>query len=105
MSSGEIAADVVSKALETEDLTETFLSNYQINWKKDFGEDLEILSRFLKEKHINSTKKYFQIAFKDKKLTELLIRILTGQISIKENQWKIAKRFIYGPIKSPFSEI
>jgi len=44
------------------------------------------LSKFLKEKHINSTEEYFKIAIKNKKLTELLIKIFTGQISLKENK-------------------
>ncbi len=105
MSSGEIAANVVSKALDIQDLKESFLSNYQINWKKDFGEDLELLSRYLKGNHIHSTEQYFKIASRDKKLTELLIRILTGQKSLKDNKWKIARRFIYRSIKSPFSKV
>lgn len=103
MSSGEIAANVVSKALETEDLSDTFLSNYQTNWKKDFGEDLDMLSESLEVKRKGSTENYFKIASKDKKLTELLIRIMTGQISIKKNKWKIARRLVLGSIKSPFS--
>jgi len=104
MSSGEIAANVVSEAIESEDTSENFLSRYQDDWKKDFGEDLDLLSSSLNVKRNKSTEKYFKIASKDKKLTELLIRILTGQISIKENKYKIVKRLIYGSIKSSFSK-
>ena len=103
MSSGEIAAEVVTEAIEAEDTSETFLSKYQTNWRKDFGKDLDILSSSLNVKRGQSTEKYFKIASKDKKLTELLIRIMTGQISIKENKYKMARRLIYASVKSPFS--
>jgi len=102
MSSGKIAADVVTKALEIEDTSEKFLSNYQKKWRKDFGEDLDLLSSSMNVKRNQDTERYFKIASKDRKLTELLIRILTGQISIKENKYKVAKRLLYATMKSPF---
>lgn len=104
MSSGEIAADVIAEAIKAEDASENFLSKYQTNWRKDFGEDLDILSSSLNVKQGQSTEKYFKIASKDRKLTELLIRIMTGQISIKENKYKVARRLVYASIKSPFSK-
>jgi len=102
MSSGEIAADIVTKALEIEDTSEKFLSNYQKKWKKDFGEDLDLLSSSMNVKRNQDTEKYFRIASKDRKLTELLIRILIGQTSIKENKYKVARRLLYATMKSPF---
>ncbi len=99
MSSGEIGANVISKALESENTSEAFISKYQTYWKKDFGKDLDLLISSFKVKQKQSTEKYFKMASKDKKLTELLIRSITGQISIKDNKWKIAKRIILGSIK------
>ncbi len=100
MSSGEIGANVVSKALESENTSEAFLSKYQTYWKKDFGEDIDLMLSSINVRQEQSIEKYFKMASKDKKLTELLIRSLTGQISIKDNKWKIARRIISGTIKS-----
>jgi geranylgeranyl reductase family protein len=100
MSSGKIGANVVLNSLESEDTSESFLANYQKNWRRDFGDDLDLLIDMLKEKHKTSTEEFFKNASKDKKLNELLIKIMTGQISVKDNKWKIARRLILKSIKS-----
>jgi len=102
MRSGEIAANVISNALESENTSESFLCNYQKVWKKDFGEDIDLLIGSINVNKEQSIENYFNIASKDKKLTELLIKILTGQASIKKNKWKIARRIIFGSVKSRF---
>ena len=41
MTSGKIAAEVISEALKTGDTTARFLSKYESMWKKDFGKDIK----------------------------------------------------------------
>jgi len=49
MSSGEIAARVITEALEAGETDERFLSMYQKNWKNDFGKDIKLLLRSAKQ--------------------------------------------------------
>jgi len=104
MSSGEIGASVVSNALECDNTSESFLAGYQHNWRKDFGEDLDLLIKFLKVEKKPSAEEFFKNASKDKKLNDLLIKIMTGQISVKDNKWKVARRIVLNSIKSRFSK-
>jgi geranylgeranyl reductase family protein len=103
MSSAEIGAKVILNALDSQDTSEAFLENYQTKWKKDFGDDIDLLIKALKVKKRPSTENFFKNASSDKKLNDLFIKILTGQISIKENKWKIARRIILTTLKSRFT--
>lgn len=98
MSSGEIASQVVIEALENDDTSKQFLSKYETNWKKDFGKDLDILLN-LSKNWAGETDKFIRILSKDKKLTEFVLGVLHGRISISEYRWKIIIRYLYAFLK------
>lgn len=104
MSSGKIAAQVITESLETGDTSEKFLSNYQKNWKKDFGKDIEILLRLTKNIRVD-TEKFVKLASRDKKLADISLDILHGNVSISEYSWKLITRYLYANFKELFSKI
>ena len=103
MSSGKIAAQVISKSLEADDASEKFLSKYQENWKKDFGKDIETLLRSTKNMR-NQTEKFLKLASRDAKLADIALGILHGGISIREYRWKLIRRYLYVIFKELFSK-
>jgi len=102
MSSGKIAAQVISESLENDDASEKFLSKYQKNWKKDFGKDIEILLRSTKNLTIQ-TEKFVKLASRDEKLADIALSILKGDISIHKYRWKLIRRYLYVYFKELFS--
>lgn len=100
MSSGEIAAEVISKALETEETGEQFLSKYQAEWKKGIGKEINLLYNLARRQRKKPNEKIFIIANNDEKFSELLLGIMTGQLNIQEYKWKIIRRYLYGYIKN-----
>jgi len=103
MSSGKIAAQVISESLETDDASEKFLSKYQENWKKDFGKDIEILLRSTKNLTMK-TEKFVKLASRDEKLADIALSILHGEVSIHDYRWKLTKRYLYVYFKEVFSK-
>jgi len=101
MSSGEIAAGVITEALETGNTGEKFLSKYQVNWKKDFGKDIEILLRSTKNFR-EQTEKFLKLASRDKKLADITLGMLHGRLSIREYRWKLIGRYLYVYFKDLF---
>ena len=98
MSSGEIAAEVITEALDKNNTTEKFLSRYQKIWNNDFGRDLKILYRTSKFWSRNN-EKLVRIISKDRKLSELVLDLITGQRDIRKCMGKIIKRGLYLNLK------
>ncbi len=96
MSSGKIAAEVCSEALEANDTSAVFLSKYQRLWKDDFGEEITlcllILNRLLKD---DRDEKYIRLVSNDKQIIDMLLNMLHDHVRIQNYKWKIAKRFAY----------
>jgi len=105
MSSGEIAAETVEKALLKKDTSEKMLSDFQKNWKKDFGKDLRLIN-ILSERQRTSkmSEKNFSLVNKDEKLKKLILNVFSGNISLSEYKWKILRRYIYCYIKDIFEK-
>lgn len=99
MSSGKIAAEVISEALEKNDPTEKFLSKYQTLWQNDFGKDINLILKVVKRGSVEYTERVIDIASKDKKLTNLMMGVIAGELSVQEYKWKIARRFFYSSLK------
>jgi geranylgeranyl reductase family protein len=99
MSSGEIAAEVITESLENEETSEQFLSKYQVNWKKDIGMDIDLLCRLTRRQRREPTEKFIKLASRDKKLAELVLGIMIGQLSVQKYKWKIIRRYLYGSIR------
>ncbi len=99
MASGKIAADVISEALEKDDTREEFLSKYQTVWKKDFGKDINLILKVVKRGSVEYTERVIDIASKDHKLTDLMMGVIAGELSVQEYKWKIGKRFFYCSLK------
>jgi len=106
MSSGEHAANTILELLSEMRTDETSLSKYEESWKNDFGKELNILKKVVKRQSPRSVEKLFKKAHNDKKLTELLIEIMLGKLSIAECKNEIIKRYIYASLKSilPFKQ-
>ena len=99
MASGEIAAEVIVKAIKANDTSSSFLSMYQKQWKKDFGKDIKILLRTTKQ-WSKGNENFVKLASKDEKLTDVILSILHGGLSIEEYKWKLARRYIFVYLKN-----
>lgn len=100
ISSGEIAARVITESLEVGDTSEKFLSKYQVKWKQDFGKDIEI---FLRSAKIGKkAEKLVKFATRDEKLAEIALGVLHGRLSVQEYRWKLIRRYIYDSVKDLF---
>jgi len=96
MTSGKIAAEVCTEALEAGDTSAAFLSKYQRLWKNDFGKEIKLCLLILKgllEK--NSGEKYVRLVSRDTQIADMVLTLLNNQGRLQEIQWKLAKRFIY----------
>ena len=102
MSSGKIAAEVITEALENKETSEKFLSKYQVNWKKDIGREIDMLLRITRKQRRKPNEKLIKLASRDKKLAELVLGIMSGELSVEEYKWKIIRRYLYGSIRDLF---
>jgi geranylgeranyl reductase family protein len=98
MSSGEIAAGVITKALEVSDTSEIFLSMYQKNWKKDFGKDIESLIGSSSSMGGN-LEKFVRLASKNEKLADIAIGVLQGRLSIQDYNLELIVRYLFASFK------
>ena len=103
MYSGRIAANVIIDSLENDDTSSNFLSKYEKNWKKDFGKDLKL---FYKSARLwrSENEKFIKHVSKDKILSEMLLDIAGGNISIYKSRGKIITRYLYCVIKDAFKK-
>jgi len=100
MSSGEHAANTILDILSGARIDETSLSKYEESWKNDFGKELDILKKVVKRQSPSSVEKLFKKAHNDKRLTELLIEVMLGRLSIAEYKNEIIKRYLYASLRS-----
>ena len=103
MTTGKIAGDVITEALEAEETNEQFLSRYQTIWKKGIGKDIDFLIRLAKRQKQKPSDKLFRIANRDKILGEIILGVAAGNLNLQENKHKLIRRYIYGSIKDFFS--
>ncbi|KYK20583.1 hypothetical protein AYK21_05860 [Thermoplasmatales archaeon SG8-52-2] len=101
MVSGEIAAEVIAKALEKGNTSEKFLSKYQKIWYKDFGKDLKLLHGIsgIWEK---DDEKLIEIICKDKKLSEYCVDAIVGKINARTCRKKMTRRLLFIKLFSRF---
>lgn len=101
MVSGEIAAEVVKKALEKNDASEGFLSRYQKFWYKEFGKDLKFLYKtsMLWGK---DNQKYIDTLCNDEKLSEYAVDAIIGRINARKCRRKMIRRMAYLKIRDIF---
>jgi geranylgeranyl reductase family protein len=98
MLSSEIAANIISKALNSGKTDEGFLSRYQKIWKKEFGRDIK-LYYMVGKKQSKRANTMVTLIKKDKIFADIILGILLGDISIYEYRWKLRRRFIYVYLK------
>ena len=100
MASGEIAAKVISQAIEDGEYSSRMLSEYQTTWMEDFGMELKMAASLQKlaAKFNPSFEIGIQIAGVDEKLTKIYADVVHGRISLTET--KIGKLFSRLPISS-----
>jgi flavin-dependent dehydrogenase len=99
MASGQIAAEVIGEALEKNQMTEEFFARYQNRWKKDFGKDIGLILKVVKRGSVEYAEKLFTVADKDDKLTNLMMGVILGELSVQQYKWKIMRRFFYSSLK------
>jgi len=96
MSSGKIAAEVCTEALEADDTSAFFLSKYQQLWKNDFGKEIKLCLFILKGLlERNSGEKYVRLLSMDTQIVDMVLTLLNNQGRLNDYQWKLAKRFVY----------
>jgi flavin-dependent dehydrogenase len=100
ITSGELAAETITEALEKNSTTEEFLSKYQTVWQKDFGKDIDLILKVVKRGSMEYAERVFKIAFCNPILTDLMMGVITGQTSVKQNKWKMMRRFLYSSFKN-----
>ncbi len=100
MSSGEIAAKMIIKALQKGDVSSAFLSNYEKLWKKDFGKDIEVINNLLSKESSQDFEELFRTIGSDKLLSELFLGVLTGELSANKYKGKIIRRYLACSIKN-----
>lgn len=99
MASGQIAADVIANALEKKQITQDFLAQYQTRWQNDFGKDIDLILKVIKRSSVEHTEKIIKIACKDEILTNVMMGVIAGELSVQKFKWKIIKRFFYSSLK------
>lgn len=100
MVSGQIAAEVIAEALKKKQTSKEFLSKYQTRWQKDFGKDIDLISKVVKRGSMEYAETVFKIACKDPVLTDLIMGVITGQLSVQQYKWKILRRVFYSSLKN-----
>ncbi len=100
MVSGQIAADVITEALEKQQTNQEFLSQYQTRWQNDFGRDIDLILKVVKRGSMEYAEKVFKIACKDPVLTDLMMGVITGQFSVQQYKWKIVRRFFSSSLRN-----
>jgi geranylgeranyl reductase family protein len=100
MASGQIAADVITEALKKKQTTQEFLSHYQTRWQNDFGKDINLILKVVKRGSVEHTEKVIKIASKDEILTNIMMGVIAGELSVQKFKWKIIKRFFYSSLKN-----
>ena len=103
MASGKIAATVCSEALDKNDVSKHYLSQYQHRWYEQFGKDLKLLGRFNKY-WAKDTEKIVRLLSKDDLFAKLIVGITGGRISASEYKTKLMIRYIYVLIKDVFTK-
>jgi len=94
MSSGQIAANVTAEALESSDTREKFLSKYETIWKNDFGKDIKLFLR-VQNQWGEKTEKFLKLVSRDKKISEMALGIVTGNLRMHKYRWKLSRRTLY----------
>jgi len=101
MSSGEIAANVAAESIKAGDTSEKFLSIYQKKWKNDFGKDLDEFLRM----HMyvgKNMEKFVRFASKDKKLADVALGILHGELGVRDHKMELTYRVLINSFKDVF---
>jgi len=100
MVSGQIAATVIAEALEKQQTDEALLSKYQTRWQNDFGKDIKLILQVVKRGSMEYAEKVFEIACKEPVLTNLMMDVITGQVSVQQYKWKIVRKYISSSLKN-----
>jgi geranylgeranyl reductase family protein len=98
MVSGKIAAEIIAEALEKNDVTEHFLTKYQYRWQHSFGKEIDLILKVVKRGSVDYTEKVIRIASADEKLTDMMMGVIAGELSVEEYKWKIMRRFFYSSL-------
>ncbi len=99
MRTGEIAAKVVTEALEVGSTDEAFLSQYQVEWKGDFWKELKTNILF-RDFLLNRAESIMKTVSKDEKLMEMSVGTGLGWLSSHEYKWKLTRRYLWLLLKS-----
>jgi flavin-dependent dehydrogenase len=95
--SGELAGKVAANSINKQITDERFLSNYQIEWKRDFGKEIQL---FLKSKRQwgKRGENLVKLMHQDSHFAELIFLIMVGKESVYDLRWKLIIRYLYGSL-------
>lgn len=98
MYSGRIAAQVINTAIKQQNTSNSFLSQYETQWKKSFGKDIKLFLQIANQWETRDFK-YFELLKKDEKLKDMFLEIMMGNTSAQAYKYKILKRILYLKVK------
>ncbi len=101
MYSGMIAAEIISEGLEKGDVSSNFLSKYESEWKRNFGKDLKLFFKSAK-RWGEGNENFIKHASRDEILSEMILNIASGNLSIYKCKWRLVRRYLYCVIKDFF---
>ncbi|UCD14258.1 MAG: NAD(P)/FAD-dependent oxidoreductase [Thermoplasmatales archaeon] len=101
MESGELAARVIAKSLESDNFNDKFLMQYQRLWKEAFGKDLDTFARFINI-WLRQTERFIRIACKDKRFIHIASEFLYGNLRIRDYRSKILLYYLQDWMKDLF---
>lgn len=99
MVSGELAAKLAYKALQSHDTSEQFLSRYEKQWKREFGRDLEQLGRF-NYQWGQDTEKIVRLISSNKTFAKLTVGIMGGQLRYSRYKYFLFLAYLYASLKN-----
>jgi geranylgeranyl reductase family protein len=106
LSSGKLAAECAAQILtKNASPTEQVLSHYEkMFWNSDAGKDLKTFiraSRIWKQRN----ERFFRVGIADEQLSQIALKLFTGQLSIHKTTGKIIRRYLYASFKQRFQKM
>jgi geranylgeranyl reductase family protein len=95
MTSGMLAASVAAQAIRRGDTSARFLSKYEdLFWSHSSGKELRLMIR-LRKRWGDRIEQFFTVVSSDKRLMELAVKFVTGEIDTKTIRRSLILRFAY----------
>lgn len=105
LTSGKLAAEYAVQILtKNASPTEQVLSQYEkMFWNSAIGKDLKTLIR-ASRLWTQRNERFFRIGIADEQLSQIALKLITGQLSVHKTTGKIIRRYLYASLKQRFQK-